>query len=136
MLAIVLGLFKNWRALIGVAIAFILAACIALLIHERDTARFMLLKAQQLIATQQTQIGQLQGDVSMMTAEIKRQNSAVATMADAARQAQAASAAALQQAQQRAVHDAATVSALTARAADTTNRGTCDAEIARIRAAL
>ncbi|MDE2467611.1 MAG: hypothetical protein KGL35_02415, partial [Bradyrhizobium sp.] len=97
-MTVILGLFKNWRALIGVGIAIVLAASIALLIHERNTARFMLLKAQQLIGQQKAQIDQLQGDVSLMTAEVNKQNAAAVALADAAQKAQTASDAAIAQA--------------------------------------
>lgn len=136
MLTIILGLFKNWRALIGVLIALVLAASIALLIHERNTARFMLLKAQQLIGQQKAQIDQLQGDVTLMTAEVNKQNAAAVALADAAQKAQTASDAAIARARQQSASDAAKVAALSARAADQTNQGTCDDEIARIRASL
>lgn len=136
MLTVILGLFKNWRALIGIGIAIVLAASIALLIHERNTARFMLMKAQQLIGQQKAQIDQLQGDVTLMTAEVKKQNAAALALADAAQQAQQASDQAIARARQQTASDAARVAALTARAADKTNQGSCDDEIARIRASL
>lgn len=136
MLSVILGLFKNWRALAGIIIALVLAASIALLIHERNTARLMLMKAQELIGQQKAQIDQLQGDVSLMTAEIGKQNAAAMALADAAQKAQTASDAAIIRARQQSASDAAKVAALSARAADQTNQGTCDDEIARIRASL
>lgn len=136
MLTVILGLFKNWRALIGIGIAIVLAASIALLIHERNTARFMLLKAQQLIGQQKAQIDQLQADVTLMTAEVKKQNAAALALADAAQQAQQASDKAIARVRQQTASDAAKVATLTARAADKTNQGSCDDEIARIRASL
>lgn len=136
MLTVILGLLRNWRALIGVLIAVVLAASVALLIHERNTARFMLLKAQQLIGQQKAQIDQLRGDVSLMTAEVNKQSAAAVALADAAQKAQTASDAAIARARQQSAGDAAKVAALSARAADQTNKGTCDDEIARIRASL
>lgn len=133
---IVPWILKHWKLALGVILIAAAGITYKVIITERNVARATVLADAQTIKTLGNQVTALQAAQKLLEQQIATQNDSIEGMkkdSDAAKQrAKDAMSAAVAQAKK----DVATITALTKRAADPTNKGTCDAELSRIRAGL
>jgi len=106
------------------------------LVDERDTARATVAADVTTIKTLGSQIDALQAAQVSLEQHIAVQDSSIATMKKDSSDAQQRATDAMHTASQQSKKDASTIATLQKRAADPTNKGTCDAELYRIRTGL
>jgi hypothetical protein len=135
-LSVVGWLLKHWKLSLGLLVVLAIGISFKVLLVERDNARAQVAADAKTIKTLGDQKAALQANVTVLTATIKAQSDSIDGLSKAAAAKQAEAAKAVQAAKDRNAKDAATIAALQKRAADKSNGGTCDAEIARIRAGL
>ena len=129
-------LLKHWKLVLAVVVVLAVGIAFKVVLVQRDHARAQVAEDAVTIQTLTTQRDALQINVKTLAAEIAKQGASIDALRSDAETAQAASRQAMQTAATQQQKDAAAIAALRKRGADPSNKGSCDAEISRIRAGL
>lgn len=129
-------LLKHWKLALAVLLALSIGIAFKVVLHQRDYARAQVAADAATIKTLTGQKQALQANVNDLTAKITVQSASIDGLRTAAQTAQDAARKAMQAAATQSRKDAGKIAALKQRGADKSNRGSCDAEIIRIRAGL
>lgn len=129
-------LLKHWKPALGLLVVLVIGISFKVVLVERNHARAQVTADKQVIDTLTRQRDDLQANVTQLTATIRAQTASIDALHKDSDAKQAEAEKAVQAAKARSAKDVATIASLKKRAADKSNGGTCDAEIARIRSGL